>query len=104
MAEDLSIYEQITEEGIKYDFVPYETPRLAEYEHPTDRYELPIGWINEPREVLIIGETSDSYIYELRESSHGEWKDTRILYKYTLPIGFHKSRLISWLNTQLSLF
>lgn len=102
--EDITKYDEVIEQGILYNFVPYETPRLAIYNSPGETYELPRGWIDVPKTVLIIGETKDSYITELRPSEHGEWTEKRILYKYILPLGFHKSRFIKWEETQLKLF
>ncbi|HAY3555762.1 hypothetical protein [Elizabethkingia anophelis] len=102
--EDLVKYDKVIDQGILYSFVPYDTPLLALYKHSTDEYKLPEGWLNTPKIVLVIGETKDSFITELRPSEHGEWKDLRILYKYILPLGFHKSRFIQWEETQLSLF
>ncbi|WP_260255130.1 hypothetical protein [Elizabethkingia meningoseptica] len=87
-----------------HSFVPYDTPQLVLYKHSTDEYDLTKGWLNEPKKVLVIGETKDSFITELKPSEHGEWKGLRILYKYILPLGFHKSRFIQWEETQLSLF
>ena len=102
--ENIEKYDEVIEQGILYDFVSYDTPRLAIYHHPGNIYKLPGGWIDEKKELLIIGETKDSYITELRESERGEWTDKRILYKYILPLGFHKSRFIKWEETQLTLF
>lgn len=97
-------YDEVIEQGILYNFIPYDTPRLATYEHHTNEYELPKGWLNEPKSVLVIGETKESFVTELKSSEHGEWTDRQVLYKYILPLGFHKSRLIKWEETQLTLF
>lgn len=97
-------YDEIIEQGILYNFKAYEVPRLATYSSPGNTYKLPIGWIDVPKTVLVIGEDDHCFITELRASEHGEWTDKRILYKYILPLGFHKTRLIQWEETQLTLF
>ncbi|MCT4237821.1 hypothetical protein HZP42_15665 [Elizabethkingia anophelis] len=102
--ENLVKYDKVIDQGMRYSFIPYDIPRLASYNHPTNEYDLNKGWLNEPKKVLVIGETKDSFITELRPSEHGEWTDLRILYKYILLLGFHKSRFIKWEETQLSLF
>ncbi len=103
--EDLTQYDEVIDKGILYDYVPFDTPRLATYSSSGDEYDLEKGgWVNFPKTVLVIGETKDSYITKLSDAEHGEWIDKRILYKYILPLGFHKTRLIKWEDTQLSLF
>lgn len=100
-------YDEIIDEGILYNFIPYDMPRLATYSHPGNKYDLKKGgWQNIPKTVLVIGEDEHSFITELRpsESEEGEWTDKYVLYKFILPLGFHKSRLIKWEDTQLSLF
>lgn len=97
-------YDEIIEQGVLYDFKPFEFPRMVTYNHPGNEYKLPIGWIDIPKSVFVIGETKDSFITELRLAEHGEWTDKRILYKYILPLGFHKSRFVKWEETQLRLF
>ena len=97
-------YDQVIEQGILYNFTAYDIPRMGTYNHPGNTYELPKGWIDKPKSVLIIGETEDCFITSLRAAEHGEWTDKRILYKYILPLGFHKSRFAKWEETQLSLF
>ena len=98
------VYDEVIDRGIIYEFIPYEFPRLAEYSFDINVYEYPKGWLTEPKQVLVIGEAKDSYTTELKSSSHGEWDEKRILLKYILPLGFHKSRLIRWVDTQLTLF
>lgn len=103
--ENLLKYDKIIDKGILYGFVPYETPRLATYRSPGNEYDLNKGgWVDIPKTVLIIGEDEHLYVTRLRNSEHGEWTDEKILYKYIIPDGFHKSRLIKWEDTQLSLF
>lgn len=104
MGHILEKYDEIINKGILYGFQAYEFPRLAEYRHETDIYAYPIGWLTEPKQVLVIGEDNSSFVTELKPSEHGEWDEKRVLYKYILPLGFHKTRLIRWVDTQLSLF
>lgn len=103
MEESLK-YDEVIDQGILYNFIQYDTPRYATYNHPTNEYELLKGWLSEPKTVLVIGETKDTFVTELKPSEHGEWTEKKILYKYILPLGFHKSRLIKWEETQLTLF
>lgn len=51
------------------------------------------GWASIPTESLIIGEDEISYVYEIRKTEAGE-----------IALGWHKSRLIKWEATQLSIF
>lgn len=102
--EEIILYDKIIDRGILYDFIPYDSPQMASYESDIGEYKFPKGWLTEPVNVLVIGETDHSYVTELSAAEHGEWKDERILYKYTLPLGFHKTRLINWKETQLQMF
>lgn len=97
-------YDEVIEKGILNNFIPYDTPVLATYAHDVNKYELSKGWQTEERTVWVIGEDELLYVTELRMSEHVEWIKKRVLYKYMLPSGFHKSRLIRWEATQLSLF
>lgn len=98
-------YDEVIEQGILYNFVAYDTPRLATYFHPGEEYDIKKGgWQNIPKTILVIGEDEHCFITKLSPGEHGEWTDKRILYKYILPIGFHKCRFIRWEETQLSLF
>lgn len=49
LMEDLVKYDKIIDQGTRYNFIPYETPRLASYNHPTNEYDLIKGWLNEPK-------------------------------------------------------
>lgn len=90
---------------ILYDYKPYEHPKNGLFRVETNEYKLPGGWIQKLEAIKIIGETDLHFIYELRESGHGEWIGSEVInYKYILPIGIHKSRLERWIDTQLSLF
>lgn len=53
----------------------------------------------------IIGETNDSYITEIKESSTPYWDEMgKYEARYCMPLGIHKSRLINWAYMQLELF
>lgn len=98
-------YDEVIEQGILYDFVAYDFPKLATFNYPGNEYNLKKnGWQDFPKTVLVIGEDKNCYITNLCQSEHEEWNDKRILYKYILPLGFHKSRFIRWEDTQLTLF
>ena len=61
--EDLVKYDKVIDQGMRYNFIPYETPRIASYNHSTNEYDLTKGWLNEPKKVLVIGETKRLIYY-----------------------------------------
>jgi hypothetical protein len=66
---------------------------------------LPGGWKQKHEAYTIIGETDLHFIYRLQESGHGEWVGDKVIqHQYILPIGIHKSRLVKWMDQQLTLF
>jgi hypothetical protein len=71
----------------------------------TDVYHPKIGWVQKQEELVIIGETYDSYTIRYLTSSAPYW-DTNGRYEAhsTTAIGVHKSRFIKWLPTQMQLF
>ena len=92
--------------SILYKFKKYETPKLGLFSVcKKDAKYTQNGWENELEEITIIGENDITYVYQLKESEHGEWiGDTVITKKYILPLGVHKSRLVQWLTGQLTIF
>ncbi len=82
----------------------YKTPRKAIYNSPEGKYHPVKGWLQVEREVLVLGETDSIYITEIRESSLTH-NDELGCYtsQYCFPVGFHKSRLVKWVTTQLEL-
>jgi hypothetical protein len=63
------------------------------------------GWLQKEEEAKIIGEDADSYITRIVPSSHGEWVGDQVIERhYNTSLGYHKSRLLRWLPTQLALF
>lgn len=85
--------------------IMYDIPKLGIFERDTNEYG-PDGWIQEPVDELIIGEDSDSYITRTFTSTTGYWTEDGLRYEEieVIAIGPHKSRLIKWKDTQLSLF
>ncbi|PWN59155.1 hypothetical protein [Chryseobacterium oncorhynchi] len=79
-----------TNESAKFFKVIYETPKKILYKSPTAKEYTFENGIDELKETVIIGEDDHSYL--TREISPGT---------YT---GIHKSRLVNFLNLQLSLF
>ncbi len=64
----------------------------------TNVYKLPIGWLQKPEEIRIIGETDEWYVYKLLESEYGEWVGPIVIKRFYIHrIGIHKSRLSHWL-------
>jgi hypothetical protein len=90
---------------ILYDFKRYPAPRSGVFQITTDEYG-PDGWVLKEEVYTIIGETDDIFVSRLEESGHGEWIGEEVVQReYILPIGIHKSRLVTWLpHVQLSLF
>jgi hypothetical protein len=86
-------------------FERYIDPRLVVYNHPGDEYNLPGGWKCTEKEVLVIGETYDTYVTEIRVCTLPYWDECG-RYKATSSIflGFHKSRFVKWKDRQLELF
>lgn len=94
---------------VEYNFKPYLQPKTALYHQTGNDYvKAPetglIGWSKVVKEMIIIGETDDSYISYLKEYQNSNTRDKDYGNISLLPIGFHKSRLLKWLPTQLMLF
>jgi len=89
---------------ILYNYRPFNSPTEGEFRITTDVYKFPDGWLCKNKKYLIIGETDDTYVYKLLPSSYGEWIVDKVIRKeYIMPLGIHKSRLVKWIETQLSL-
>ena len=81
-----------------YNYKAYDLPKKAVFNITTDEYKLPGGWVQKQEEYIIIGETEDDFVYELRESGHGEWAGDKVIQiNYILPLGIHKSRFVKWI-------
>lgn len=86
-------------------FIKYPDSVRVLYNMTGDEYKLPGGWNKIPTETTVIGEDENLYVEEIRESvNHGQVSHLPKGAKYRFTVGFHKSRLIKWLPTQLSLF
>lgn len=82
----------------------YKSPRTAVFRIDSDIYGKE-GWIQKEELALVIGENDVYFIESLYESSQVVWNgDDPVLYRYQLPKGFHKSRLVRWIPQQLSIF
>jgi len=85
------------EKPILYNFVKYDVPRKAIYEQDTNKYKN--GWVQKEVETTVIGEAKQTYVERLLESSSGEWVGDKVVTKeFILPLGFHKSRLVRWVD------
>lgn len=92
---------------ILYGFKRYDKPKVGLFstEKHNGSYSLTSGWEKEIKEYLIIGEDSTSYVYKLKPTEEGRFVGNKIVRKkFILPIGIHKSRLLKWRTTQLSMF
>lgn len=92
---------------ILYNYKPYNLPKNGLFSVMKDnaKYSLKSGCETENIQIKIIGETNNEFVYELKQSEQGYWiGDKVVTEKYILPMGIHKTRLVQWLNVQLSLF
>lgn len=92
---------------ILYNYKPFDVPRLGFFrvQKEPGEYVLPEGWLTLVKPILIIGETDEHYIDQLKESDCGYWIGDKVVKEYyILPLGPHKSRLEHWSGHQLSLF
>jgi hypothetical protein len=97
---------------VLYNYKPFPKPKKALYFQTGNNYIKDfktgvLGWSREEKEVIVIGEDNTCYITELKK--HIICDTTCPDYGKTvlLPIGFHKSRLIKWMQLpaeQLELF
>ena len=85
---------------ILYNYKPYDHPKECIYYVTGEKYSLPEGWEKIKTKATVIGETELWFITRLMPTTLNHPPHTKVV----LPIGFHKSRLIKWLPTQLSLF
>ena len=86
-------------------FERYPFPRVAVYNRPGEKYNLPGGWQDTPTDALVIGETEDEYVTKIMESETSYWDEYgRYNASYCYPFGFHKSRFIEWKEAQVALF
>jgi hypothetical protein len=88
----------MTKIQILYDYKPFDESKLG-------LFNASLGGEYKIKEILIIGETDLHYIFRLKKVSEDNWIDDKVIYEtFILPIGIHKSRLIQWMPTQLSIF
>lgn len=89
----------------EYIWTRYDSPRRALYIPVSDKYTIEKGWSGDPEEVTVIGEDDFMYITGTYITDAEWWKANKVpVYPVEAPLGFHKSRLVKWLPTQLSLF
>jgi len=89
------------------NFKKYPTSRKGIFSvHDADGpYTLPTGWPKKTKEYAIIGEDADSFVYEIKALTYGEWRGNKVVpKKCTIPMGLHKSSLVCWSSGQLTLF
>jgi len=88
-----------------YNYQPYDHPKKGVFEIMTGEYQLPTGWLQKEEVFTIIGESDDTFVYQLKASGHGVWVGNKVIKKkYILPMGIHKSRLVKWISGQLTMF
>lgn len=90
--------------NVMYGYRPYQAGRVGKFRITTDKYGLN-GWGHRIDKETIIGETQDWYVIRLLHTKQREWVGEKVIEtKMILPIGIHKSRLVSWVGGQLELF
>lgn len=91
--------------GILYDYKPFKVPKIGEFKVTTDEYDhQEMKWKCVIEQGKIIGETKNTYVIDLRPTEQGEWVgETVVKVQSVLPLGYHKSRLVKWVEPQLQL-
>lgn len=85
-------------------YVQYELPKQGVFRVETGEYG-PDGWVRIEEQSTIIGETSEHYVTRLSNGSVGMWEgDIVVQHDYVCHIGYHKSRFVKWVDSQLKLF
>ena len=81
-------------------------PRKGIFRCDLNQYDAKLGWLDEEKELLIIGEDNLLYITKtFRQDTYLEHPDRPPLRGDLMSgIGPHKSRLVKWVETQLELF
>ncbi len=89
-------------------YVPYPIPKKAIFSAGDDSREYaepPVGWKYKDEECLVLGETEMCYVTEIITSLTPMWENgVRYNRSSTVHVGFHKSRFVKWLDTQIELF
>jgi hypothetical protein len=84
----------------------YEHPKNAIYRETTNEYDSARGgWISIEKQATVIGE--DEHFYVTRTVNTCEYNFTpndTIKGNFLYGIGFHKSRLVKFVETQLEMF
>jgi len=98
----------------QYDDMPYQyIDGLVIYEHPlkaifmqtTSEYDLKKGPVDKETEVIVIGEDNHCYITRIFKTDRFMHQPGVFTYgKLMYGIGFHKTRLVRFVETQLELF
>lgn len=74
-----------------FDMEIWEHPKKGIFEAEGRQWVNGIGWKKETKELTIIGETEDSYVYAEPIGSYDTW-------------GIQKNRFIQWVPVQLNLW
>lgn len=93
-------------EGVEHshNITLYDTPRVGLFKLPSDEY-ISGSWDHDEGECKIIGETDEIYIEKELPLSYGWWFGNQVKQLNTIvQVGPHKSRLIKWIDNQLTLF
>lgn len=86
-----------------WPYILFDTPRVAKVALTGDNYIRESGWEIIYKDFIVIGEDRHSYITEFKECIE-LYPDGIKQYNYFVKIGFHKSRLVNWVDTQMKLF
>lgn len=80
----------------------YEIPRTGIFMQDNNIYSPINGWGYIEVTETIIGEDEHLYIYRWLTTDWGEWVNDQVITTWHhIPLGYHKSRLIKWVPTQI---
>lgn len=84
----------------------WEQPRNGIFRCDINVYDPNLGWLDEEKELHIIGETDTTYFDILIKSdvSYPTPDFAPVKGNFIYGIGPHKERLVKWIDTQLTLF
>lgn len=87
-------------------FIKYQYPKLGVFSINKKNGKWTInGWETIDKKAIIIGEDSISYVYNIRQTCFPySYEGLPYEVKTTIYVGYHKSRLVRWIDNQLSLF
>lgn len=89
-----------------HGLILYNHPRKCIYNADINKYDLQKGWLTEETEITVIGHDDYNYVTKVFNTNEYIEHPNKPPLKGDLiyGIGFHKSRFVKWIETQLNLF